>query len=83
MNNQLKALCKELQSSYHFIPTDRKAQLAQLSKKIVALKASNQQAPLIVICTHNSRRSHIGMCWLAAAATYFGVEGISAWLDDW
>jgi hypothetical protein len=31
---------------------------------------------LVVICTHNSRRSHIGQVWLAVAADYFNLPDI-------
>jgi len=34
-------------------------------------------ARLTVICTHNSRRSHMGQLWLRAAATYYGVGGVA------
>jgi len=31
---------------------------------------------VIIICTHNSRRSHLGQIWLATGADYFGLPKI-------
>ncbi|MBC8754126.1 hypothetical protein H2O64_05550 [Kordia sp. YSTF-M3] len=37
----------------------------------------NKKTPkLIVICTHNSRRSHLGQLWLAAAADYYKLPAM-------
>lgn len=31
---------------------------------------------LMFVCTHNSRRSHMAQMWAAAAAAWFGVDGV-------
>ncbi|WP_430411124.1 hypothetical protein [Kordia sp.] len=53
------------------ISGDRKLQLEQLSGYIQQKYADGETPKLIVICTHNSRRSHLGQLWLAAAADYY------------
>ncbi len=53
------------------ISKERKEKLHQLSDAIYKKIIQNQTVKLIVICTHNSRRSHIGQLWLAAGASYF------------
>ena len=60
------------------IPTERKEQLKKIALFLqTKLKAENK-ASLIFICTHNSRRSHMGQLWAYAAANYYGIKGISS-----
>lgn len=43
----------------------------------LAKKFKHQETPkVIVICTHNSRRSHLGQIWLAVAANYYDLPKI-------
>ncbi len=62
----------------HFssIPQERKEKLTLLSDYIHQKIIQRQTAKLVVICTHNSRRSHIGQLWLAAGASYFDLPNI-------
>ncbi|AXG68772.1 protein ArsC [Kordia sp. SMS9] len=67
---------EKLTQNFDSIPSDRKAQLETLSAYIQQ-KYNDQKTPkLIVICTHNSRRSHLGQLWLAAAADYYKLPAI-------
>ena len=60
------------------ISADRKDQLKKISLFLqTEIKAENK-ANLIFICTHNSRRSHMGQLWAYAAANYYGIKGISS-----
>jgi len=72
----ISSLCQAFEREFHLIPALRKEKLLAicdyLSKKI----SSKQTAQLIVICTHNSRRSHIGQIWLATAADYYQLPAI-------
>ena len=58
------------------IPDERRNQLRQLSNYIFSKQQANLPIRLVVICTHNSRRSHIGQLWLAAAAAHYGIENV-------
>lgn len=43
----------------------------------IQTKASNQQEiRLNLICTHNSRRSHLAQVWAQAAAAYFNIKNV-------
>ncbi len=68
--------CIELEKEFKLIPSKRKQQLQQLSGYFTQ-KFQQQITPqLIVICTHNSRRSHLGQIWLAVGADYYGLPKI-------
>jgi protein-tyrosine-phosphatase len=58
------------------IPDNRKKDLDKVVDYIKDHLAGNTPAKLTFICTHNSRRSHMGQIWAQAAADYFGIEGI-------
>lgn len=78
LNERLLACCMELQGERGLIPDTRQHELAELGAYISQKIKSGQTAKLTVICTHNSRRSHIGQLWLAAAAAFYGIEGVAA-----
>lgn len=52
------------------INAERKKDLDALAGYIT----SNSISSLTFICTHNSRRSHMGQIWAAAAAAYYGLH---------
>lgn len=58
------------------ISGERKADLDAIAAWIRGRRSAGQTASLVFICTHNSRRSHMGQVWAATAAAYFGVDGI-------
>ncbi len=58
------------------IPAQRRALLDELANYIRTAMADTGTARLTFICTHNSRRSHFGQVWAAAAAHYYGIEGL-------
>ncbi len=61
------------------ISEKRKENLHQLTNAIYKKITQNQTAKIIVICTHNSRRSHMGQLWLAAGASYFKLPQIETY----
>lgn len=61
------------------IPADRKDELTALSKYIVRSLKDSQYCQLMFICTHNSRRSHMGQIWAAAAANHVGIVGVKTY----
>jgi arsenate reductase (thioredoxin) len=79
LNDQLQSYCSELESEFSFIPETRQQELTQLGDYIAKKIKAGDAVKLNVICTHNSRRSHIGQLWLAAAATYYGVAGLTTY----
>lgn len=61
------------------IPADRKVELQKIATHIREKLNSEKKVSLIYICTHNSRRSHMGQLWGMAAATYYNIAGVSTY----
>lgn len=72
----LQAYADSLTSEFDLIPEERKAALRQMAAYIRGQKDSSLPVQLTFICTHNSRRSHMGQIWAATAAAYYGVDGV-------
>ncbi len=70
----LSSYIRELEASIVSIPAERKQQLKKIALYVRAKKQSGEPANLIFICTHNSRRSHMGQIWAATAASYHGAD---------
>ncbi|NNJ27679.1 protein-tyrosine-phosphatase [Alienimonas chondri] len=58
------------------IPAARKAELERLTRYVAEKRAAGEPVRLTFICTHNSRRSHLGQLWAAVAATHYRVSGV-------
>lgn len=69
---------EQLQASQDQISDERKRILNPLANYIATQLDNHKPVNLTVICTHNSRRSHIGQLWLHAAANYFNVPDFRA-----
>jgi len=68
---------QDAEKSFNSIPKQRKVQLKKLATYLNIQLGTSKTASLIFICTHNSRRSHMGQLWASAAAEYYGIKGIS------
>jgi arsenate reductase len=68
---------KTIQSfDFESIPVDRKIILQSLIDYI-QFKVNHQVAiRLNLICTHNSRRSHLSQVWAQTAAAYYAIENV-------
>lgn len=58
------------------VSAERQAILQSLVKYIKGKLATQQPINLTFICTHNSRRSHLGQVWAQVAAAYFGIKDV-------
>jgi len=67
---------RQIVSEYGLIPPDRAAILREASAFINDRIKEAKPAPLIFICTHNSRRSHLAQVWAQAAAAYYHVTNV-------
>lgn len=75
---ELQQNIEKLVQEFNTISSDRKTELEKLSAYIQK-KYSEQKVPqLIVICTHNSRRSHLGQLWLALAADHYKLPSLNS-----
>lgn len=61
------------------IPPERKRVLNELAQAIWERSEAGKSINLTFICTHNSRRSHLSQIWAQTAATYYGVQGVTAY----
>jgi len=77
-NKKLNAYTQELAGSIGQIDAERKEKLNEIAGTILSELKEDNDANLLVICTHNSRRSHLGQVWLHTASLFYGVEGIRA-----
>lgn len=60
------------------IGSDRLDTLNQLAHWI-ARQPTTHPANVMIICTHNSRRSHLGQIWLQAAAWHCNLAHVQTW----
>ncbi len=78
LNPELLNYISTLESEFGQIPAERKSKLEELGSYIAGKSAKGSPVNITVICTHNSRRSHIGQLWLKAGAEYYGIEDFHA-----
>lgn len=77
MNAKIKLYIDHLDTSV--LTDDRKEVLKLLKEYIVEKKAAKEPILLNYICTHNSRRSHLGQVWGQTMAHYFDVENVTTY----
>lgn len=68
--------CEHIGQEFDLISDPRKFDLLSLSKFMKAKLDDDEIPKVIVICTHNSRRSHLGQLWLAVASQYYNIPAI-------
>ncbi|QNA43765.1 low molecular weight phosphatase family protein [Lacibacter sediminis] len=69
--------CGALAKNFREIPTERKELLQIIADYIINKRNANEAINLVYVCTHNSRRSHLGQVWAAVAAAYYGIANVS------
>ena len=69
----LQTLVQELENDFHLITEERKTALKLFAEEIRTGIQQFEKAKVIVICTHNSRRSHLGQIWLRLAAKKYNL----------
>lgn len=79
MEKQLQKYIQEITSEFDKISDERKISLNQLSSFIEQQLAEKSKADLILICTHNSRRSHLAQVWAQVAAYYYNNQNVNAY----
>ncbi|WP_416864160.1 MAG: protein-tyrosine-phosphatase [Imperialibacter sp.] len=78
LDKDLVRYCQNLTTVMVEISNERKETLREIGDYLAGELINDNKANLIIICTHNSRRSHIAQIWLQTSATYFGINGINA-----
>ena len=62
--------------NFENIPTERKIVLQPLVDFIQGKANRSQEIRLNLICTHNSRRSHLSQVWAQTAAAHYGIKNV-------
>ena len=75
INNYLQKREKE----WELISKSRKELLKQLSTYCIKKHEKGEVPKVTVICTHNSRRSHLGQLWLATAVDYCQLPALATY----
>lgn len=77
-HKKLMAYCESAKTEFNQISEERKAQLDEIAQYIAEKSKKNEKIVLTIICTHNSRRSHIGQIWSKTAAYYYGIDNFES-----
>ncbi len=72
----VKERCEVLVNNFKEIPLDRKLILEKIAQYIKNRLEIGTEVNLVYVCTHNSRRSHLGQVWAAVAASYFDIGNV-------
>ena len=62
--------------NFQSISVERKIVLQPLVDFIQGKANNNQEIRLNLICTHNSRRSHLSQVWAQTAAAHYGIKNV-------
>ncbi|WKN40491.1 protein-tyrosine-phosphatase [Tunicatimonas pelagia] len=76
LHNDLAYYIQTATEEYNQITAQRKADLQEVSSYVSQKLSAKKTTNLVVICTHNSRRSHFGQFWLQAATYYYHLPNI-------
>ncbi len=77
MNTKIKNYVDELVNQFDTIPNERKEILERISNYIRSKQDQNKPVNLVYICTHNSRRSHLGQIWAKVASDYYETKEVN------
>ncbi|MDX1666215.1 MAG: protein-tyrosine-phosphatase [Saprospiraceae bacterium] len=71
---ELHTYCNARAAEFNEIDKHRREKLQELADYIGEKLKAEDPVRIVVICTHNSRRSHMGQLWLRAAAAWYGLD---------
>lgn len=74
MNQNIKTRCEIISKNFKEINTERKIVLEKLASHIQEKLNSGKEINLVYVCTHNSRRSHLGQVWARVGADFYGFN---------
>ena len=78
MYPKIELIISKLLLSFDSIPSPRKQKLIELAAQLKLALSSANALNLLFVCTHNSRRSHMGQVWGQLAANYYEVENANS-----
>ena len=78
MYPKIELIISKLLLSFDSIPSPRKQKLIELAAQLKLALSSANALNLVFVCSHNSRRSHMGQIWGQLAANYYKVENANS-----
>ena len=78
MYPKIELIISKLLLSFDSIPSPRKQKLIELAAHLKVALSSANPLNLVFVCTHNSRRSHMGQLWAKLAAHFYGFENVNS-----
>lgn len=75
----LETYIQTITKDFSKIPNERKTQLKKIALYTETKIKSGEDADLLFICTHNSRRSQMSQIWSQLAANYFGLKHVKTY----
>lgn len=78
LNKKLSAYITENVVDFNHVKPEHEEGLREIGDYLLTKLEAKEPLKATVICTHNSRRSHMGQLWLLAAANYYGIENMAA-----
>ena len=79
MHEEIISLIHKLEKQENLISETRKNQLDKLIQYFSGKKEKKESILPLIVCTHNSRRSHIGQLWFAVGADYYQVAKLRSY----
>ncbi len=76
---KIKNYIEDAIKTFDTIPEERKKTLEKIALFIQSKQDEGKTTELIYVCTHNSRRSHLGQIWGKTAAAYYGIKDINTY----
>ena len=73
LSKSLNNFCVDRVAEFDTISEERQIQLKLLSTYLEEQYQAQNTPKAIIICTHNSRRSHLGQLWLMVGADFLGL----------
>ncbi|NJO89789.1 MAG: hypothetical protein HC831_13205 [Chloroflexia bacterium] len=75
-NKKLQKYAGTLATEIGEVEKSRIPVLDSIAESIIRAKKKYGKSKILLVCTHNSRRSHIAQMWLETAALYYKVKEI-------
>ena len=77
--NDIDQLQSYFEPGFRDIPEERQSILADCAASITDQLIKNSSTSVVVICTHNSRRSQLGELMIACAAKVYGIDSLKSY----
>lgn len=77
LSHTMQQYIQDIPTDFPAIPEHRKSGLAKISAYVSEKLNKKGRADLVFICTHNSRRSHMGQFWARVAAFVYDIHGLN------